>query len=79
VIEVAVSSQRRDLMVKAPKYAAAGVRVYLVVDLDARRVIEHTDPRNGVYRSAVEVEQLDAGLPGVAPLRAAELLAAAFS
>jgi Uma2 family endonuclease len=29
VIEVAVSSQRRDLTVKAPRYAAAGVPVYL--------------------------------------------------
>ena len=79
VVEVAVSSQRRDLLVKAPRYAAAGVPVYLVVDLDARRVIEHTDPRDGVYRSVGEVEQLDARLPGVAVLPAADVFAAAFA
>jgi len=79
VVEVAVSSQRRDLLVKALRYAAAHVPVYLVVDLDARRVIEHTDPRDGVYRSVGEVEQLDARLPGVAVLPAADVFAAAFA
>jgi len=79
VVEVAVSSQRRDLLVKAPRYAAAHVPVYLIVDLDARRVIEHTDPRDGVYRSVGEVEQLDARLPGVAVLPAADVFAAAFA
>jgi Uma2 family endonuclease len=79
VIEVAASSQRRDLMVKAPMYAAAGVPVYLVVDLDGRRVIEHTDPRDGVYRSVGDVEQLDSRLPGVPPLAAADVFTAAFS
>jgi Uma2 family endonuclease len=79
VIEVAVSSQRRDLMIKAPKYAAADVPVYLVVDLDGRRVIEHTDPRDGAYRSVCEVAQLDARVPGVSPLPSTELFSAAFS
>lgn len=55
VVEVAASSQRRDLMVKAPKYAAAGVPLYLVVDLDGRRIIEHTDPRDGLYRRVGDV------------------------
>lgn len=79
VIEVAVSSQRRDLVVKAPKYAAAGVPVYLVCDLDARRVIEHTDPTAGGYRSVREVGRLDPRLAGVTPLDVRDVFAAAFA
>jgi len=79
VIEVAVSSGRRDLLVKAPKYAAAGVPVYLVCDLDARRVVEHTEPTGDGYQAVREVRQLDPRLPGVAPLAAGELFAAAFA
>ena len=78
VIEVAASSQRRDLQVKASKYAAAGVPVYLVVDLDGRRVVEHTEPDDGVYRSVREVSRLEPRLPGVQPLAAADLLAVAL-
>ena len=79
VIEVAVSSQRRDMLVKAPKYAAAGVGVYLVCDLQTRRVIEHTDPCDGAYRAVREVAALDSRLPGVPVLAAGELFAAAFA
>jgi len=75
VIEVAVSSLHRDLIVKASKYADAGVPLYLVVDLAGRRVIEHADPRDGAYRSVRDVEALDARIPGVAPLPATELFA----
>ena len=63
VIEVAVSSLHRDLVVKASKYADAGVPLYLVVDLAGRRVIEHADPRDGAYRSVRDVEALDARNP----------------
>ena len=79
VIEVAVNSQRRDLVVKAPRYAAARVPVYLVCDLDARRVIEHTDPSAGGYRSVREVGRLDPRLAGVTPLDVGDLFAAAFA
>ena len=39
VVEVAVSSQRRDLRTKPAIYARAGVPLYWVVDLDGRRAI----------------------------------------
>lgn len=47
VIEIAQSSQRKDLGVKARIYAAANVPQYWVIDLAARRVVVHTDPLPG--------------------------------
>jgi Uma2 family endonuclease len=44
VIEVAVSSQRRDLRTKPPIYARAGVPLYWVIDIDARRAVVHREP-----------------------------------
>jgi Uma2 family endonuclease len=44
VIEVSVSSLRRDLAVKVPLYAAAGVLEYLVLDVDGGRLLVHTEP-----------------------------------
>jgi Uma2 family endonuclease len=37
--------------VKAPLYARAGIVEYWVVDISARRIIVHRDPRDGAYRS----------------------------
>lgn len=79
VIEVAASSGRHDLGVKPRVYAAAGVPVYLVVDLDRRLVIEHRDPIEERYESVGRVERLDPRLPGVEPLDSGELIAAAFA
>jgi Uma2 family endonuclease len=78
VIEIAVSSQHRDFAVKPLRYAAAGVPVYIVVDLDTRRVVEHNEPTGGGYGRASETDQLDPRLPGVGPLAVAEVYAAAF-
>ena len=47
VIEIAQSSQRKDLGIKARIYAAAVVPQYWVVDLAAGRVVVHTDPLAG--------------------------------
>jgi Uma2 family endonuclease len=44
MIEVAVSSQRRDLRVKPPIYARAGIPRYWVIDLDGRRAVMHEQP-----------------------------------
>lgn len=44
VIEVAVTSQRLDLAHKAPRYAAAGVPLYVVIDLADRQAVVHRDP-----------------------------------
>lgn len=49
IIEVAASSLRRDLGVKAGIYAEAGLSEYWVVDLGAREVVVHTNPSDGAY------------------------------
>jgi hypothetical protein len=52
--------------------------VYLLCDLDARRVVEHTEPDAGGYRRVRDVELLGARLDGVEPLPAGDLYAAPF-
>jgi hypothetical protein len=47
-------------------------------DLDARRVVEHTEPDAGGYRRVRDVELLGARLDGVEPLPAGDLYAAPF-
>jgi Uma2 family endonuclease len=44
VIEVSVSSRRRDLRVKPRIYAQADVPVYWVIDVDGRRAVAHSQP-----------------------------------
>lgn len=44
VVEVAVTSQRKDLLHKPAVYAGAGVEQYWVLDLPVREVVVHTDP-----------------------------------
>ncbi len=51
VIEVAVTSQTYDLQHKAPRYAAAGVPLYIVLDLVEDRVVVHRDPEPDGYRT----------------------------
>jgi Uma2 family endonuclease len=48
-IEVAVSSLRRDLRIKAPLYAAAGVQEYWVIDLGGQRIVVHREPGGDGY------------------------------
>ncbi|WP_157965638.1 Uma2 family endonuclease [Euzebya rosea] len=62
VVEVAHSSRRRDLVVKARLYAEAAVPEYWVLDLVQRRLVVHTDPVDGAYRT-VEARDVDA-MPG---------------
>jgi Uma2 family endonuclease len=77
VIEVAVSSQRRDLRTKPAIYARAGVPLYWVVDVDGGRAVAHTDPADGAYRSVEIVTELSAPPIGLAPIAVADVLAAA--
>jgi Uma2 family endonuclease len=50
VVEIANSSLPKDMNVKAPRYAAAGVREYWVVDTRNLVTTVHRDPRpNGEY------------------------------
>jgi Uma2 family endonuclease len=80
VIEVAVSSQRRDLRVKPRIYARAGVPLYWVIDLDGRRAVVHAEPEPERYGS-VEVigpdGELTAAHIGVPPIAVSDVLAAA--
>ncbi|WP_108664955.1 Uma2 family endonuclease [Euzebya rosea] len=55
MVEVADSSLRRDLLVKAAIYAEAGVADYWVVDVIAEQVVVHRDPVDGVYQSVQRV------------------------
>jgi Uma2 family endonuclease len=77
VIEVAVSSQRRDLHVKPALYARAGVPVYWVVDVDGGRAVNHSEPSDDGYGSVEIVSELTAVHLGLSPIAVAELLAAA--
>jgi Uma2 family endonuclease len=79
-IEIAHSSQRRDLRVKPKLYAAAGVPVYWVIDLDGRRAVMHSDPADGTYQRVqvlAEGDLLTASHTGLAPIAVADVLAAA--
>ena len=40
-----------DLTTKAELYARAGIAEYWVIDVAARRLVVHRDPREGLYRS----------------------------
>jgi Uma2 family endonuclease len=51
LVEISDSTLGFDLRVKAPLYARAGIVEYWVVDISARRIIVHRDPREGAYHS----------------------------
>jgi Uma2 family endonuclease len=53
LVEIADSTLRFDLTVKARLYARARVVEYWVVDIPGRRVVVHRDPRDGQYQSVV--------------------------
>ncbi len=79
-IEIAVSSLRRDLTIKAPIYAAAGVVEYWVVDLDGRRVVVHRDPAPDGYATRLDVsggDRITARAVALPELEVDELLRAA--
>ena len=79
VIEVSDTSYRYDRHVKWANYAASGVPVYWIVDLNRRRLEVHTDPSPEGYRSLREFgpdDEVPIVLDGreVARLRVAEIL-----
>jgi Uma2 family endonuclease len=49
VVEVIVSSRTRELTDKPPVYAQAGIPTYWAVDLEDRRAITHSEPRDARY------------------------------
>jgi Uma2 family endonuclease len=80
VIEVAVSSQDRDLRQKPAVYARAGIPEYWVVNLDAAVVTVHRHPTETVYETIADIPA-DGGVETQAlelpRLEVAELLQAA--
>jgi Uma2 family endonuclease len=71
IAEVADSSLRTDLIVKARLYARAGIPEYWALDLQLRRLHVHRDPANGKYgfvsilaesEAVTHPRQADAGL-----------------
>jgi Uma2 family endonuclease len=68
VIEVSDSSLSYDLRVKAPLYAAGGVREYWVVDAVRQTIRVHRAPQGGTYVDVEEYEAQDevaSLIPGV--------------
>jgi len=49
VIEVAVSSAKKDRLVKAPIYARSGFAEYWLVDVDAKRIEVYVEPSPSGY------------------------------
>lgn len=80
VIEVASSSQQRDLVEKPRVYAAAGVPDYWVIDLDARRAVVHGDLAADAYRhvqAMPEGSELCPASPALPVIAVADVITAA--
>lgn len=75
VVEVALTSQARDLE-KTATYAAAGVTEYWIVDLDRDELLVHRQPRGDVYESVERFAPGDVVTPliDVPPVDVSELL-----
>lgn len=56
LIEVAMTSRRRDLVTKARIYAQAGIEEYWVLDLVGRAMVVHREPGPDGYASVAVVE-----------------------
>jgi Uma2 family endonuclease len=80
VVEVSVSSLRRDLRQKPVLYARAGIPRYWVIDVDGGRVVVHAESRPDGY-ARVETIGADGELAapelGIRAIRVADVLAAA--
>ena len=67
VIEVAITSQRRDRGLKAQIYAKAGILEYWVVDGAKEVVYIHLDPSPDGYRSVIRYGSTDPIAPRAIP------------
>jgi len=63
VVEISDSTLGFDLTTKAELYARAGIVEYWVVDVAARRLIVHRDPREGLYRSVTAYSEDESASP----------------
>jgi Uma2 family endonuclease len=67
VVEISDSTLGFDLTTKAELYARAGIVEYWVVDVAARRLIVHRDPREGLYRAVTAYAEQESVAPLAAP------------
>ena len=67
VIEISDSTLGFDLTAKAELYARAGIVEYWVIDVPARRLIVHRDPRAGLYRSVTVYSEDESASPLASP------------
>ena len=68
VVEIADSTLKFDLTVKAALYARAAIAEYWVLDVGAKRLIVHRSPVSGIYTSVAAYAQDE----NIAPLAAPE-------
>ena len=67
VVEISDTSLGFDLTKKAALYARAGIADYWVVDIPARRIVVHRDPRGGLYQSIAVYNDQESVSPLAAP------------
>ncbi len=67
VVEISDTTLAFDLTAKAELYARAGILEYWVLDVAARRLIVHREPREGLYRSVIAYAEHEAVAPLAAP------------
>ncbi len=67
LVEIADSTLRFDLTVKARLYARARIVEYWVVDIPGRRIIVHRDPQEGQYLSVVAYAEQESVKPLASP------------
>lgn len=74
VVEIADASLPKDLATKAPRYAAAGVREYWVINARTHATTVFRDPRaSGDYAHRQEHKATEALVPALAPSLAVRL------
>ena len=66
-IEISDSSLGFDLTTKASLYARAGIADYWVVDIAAKRIVVHREPREGAYHSITMYAEHESVSPLAAP------------
>jgi Uma2 family endonuclease len=57
IVEVAMTSLKKDLDIKAVIYATAGIQEYWVLDLSAKQMIVFRNPQNGKYVEEFTIEE----------------------
>jgi Uma2 family endonuclease len=67
VVEIADSTLKFDLTVKAALYARAAIAEYWVLDVVGKRLIAHRSPVSGVYSSVAAYAENESIAPLVAP------------